>query len=133
MATLEEFGAAHEIRASVYTLIRAMRREATGHLARATNPINVNVPVLADDMRRVATVAKARLDRITAFAARNSAVFSGALAVIGVTVGQANTLKNALVAVCDHTLAASLTTAQECATEAQYVLDNVPAYDGVDD
>lgn len=129
MASLEEFGVLLQISAQTFRLVRNYRNNATGYSTRASggaNPVPLGVEMKAD-----ATAFKVRLQQLTDIATRNQSLVSGALGILGITLASANTLKNSLVAVCDHVLAATLTTTQQCIDEANFILANTPNYDGL--
>lgn len=134
MATLEEFGVLFQMTAQTFRLVRNMRNNANGYQTRAAggmDPVKLGLEMKAD-----ATAFKVRLQQLTDIAARNQGLIVNALAFLSavgsiVTLANANTLKNNLVAVCDHVLAAILTTAQQCTDEAALILANTPNYDGL--
>lgn len=129
MATLEEFGLLLEINDQLRRLVRNMRANAADYIVKAnagSNPAALGVTMKADADRFLA-----RLDTLTQAAIRNQTLVQNALAIIGVTLAQANTLKTTLVNECNHVKNATLTTAQQCIDEANHVLATAPSYDGL--
>lgn len=111
-----------------FSLIRNWRHEADRFivLAATVDPVALGVKM------KVATTAfKVRLQRVTDLVTRNQAVVQTALALEGVTLAQANTLKTTLIAAADHTLAATLTTEQQVIDEANAILAALPDWDGI--
>lgn len=126
---IEHFGILQQITAQVYSLTRNVRQNAARYIVRAN--AGVNPVALGVEMKEDATAFKVRLQQLTDIASRNQAVVQAALAIIGMTLGEANTLKNALVASANHVLAATLTTQQQCIDEANAILASVPNYEGL--
>lgn len=129
MASLEEFGVLLQITAQTFRLVRNLRNNASGYSARASsgaNPVSLGVEMKAD-----ATAFKVRLQQLTDIAVRNQTLVSNAIGILGITLAQANALKNSLVSVCDHVLASTLTTPQQCIDESAFILANTPNYDGL--
>ncbi len=127
--TLEEFGVLLQIQDQTYRLIRNMRNNANGYIARAN--AGVNPTALGVEMKADATAFKVRLQQLTDIATRNQTLVSNALGFLGITLSQANTLKTNLIATCDHVLAATLTTKQQDIDEATAILASAPNYDGL--
>jgi len=136
MATLEEFGVLLQINDQLFRLVRNMRQNANEYTSLATAidagtaPAGMTVVKLAETMKADAERFQTRLSTITQLAQRNQTLVQNALAIIGVTLASANATKNALVAVAQHTQAATLTTTNQCRTEAAYILANTPGFDG---
>lgn len=129
MATLEQFGVLLQITDQTFRLVRNVRGNATAYIARANagaDPVTLGAEMKVDADRFLE-----RLDTLTQIALRNQTMVQNALGIIGVTLAQANTLKNGLVATMNHVKAATLTTAQQCIDEATFVLGDVPNYEGL--
>lgn len=136
MATLEEFGVLCQLNDQLFRLVRNMRQNATQYTALAngidggTAPAGMTVTKLANVMKSDAVQFEGRLSTITALATRNQTLVQNALGIIGVTLASANTTKNGLVSVAQHTQAATLNNTNQCRTEADFILANTPGYDG---
>lgn len=136
MATLEEFGVLLQINDQAYRLVRNMRQNAASYTT-AANRIDggtsgtFTLARLAQGMKGDGAQFVTRLQTITDVAARNQAVVQNALAIIGVTLAEANNTKNALVAVAVHLRDATLSTTQACRDEATFILANTPTYEGL--
>ena len=70
-----------------------------------------------------------RIGWITDAVTRNQSLVADALGDMGLTLGDANNLKQTLTDAANHTKAASLTTGAEIDTEADWILANVPNYE----
>ncbi len=127
--TLEEFGVLNQITAQTFRLVRNLRNNANGYITRAN--AGANPVALGTEMKADASAFKVRLQQLTDIATRNQTLVSNALGFLGITLVQANTLKTNLVAICDHVLAATLTTAQQAIDEANAILASAPNYDGL--
>lgn len=136
MPTLEEFGVLCQLNDQLFRLVRNMRSNANYYTAVAnaidggTASAGYTAAVLGAEMKADAQQFANRLTSITQLATRNQSLVSNALAIIGVTLASANATKNSLVAVAQHTQAATLTTTQQCRDEAALILANTPGYDG---
>lgn len=129
MATLEQFGVLLQLTDQTFRLVRNYRANVAGYTASANT--NTDPVVLGILMKADADAFLARLDTMTQIAARNSAVVTAALGILGLTLAQANTLKTALIATCNHVKAATLITKQNCLDEAALILGDLPNYDGL--
>ena len=127
--TLEEFGVLLQIQSQTFRLVRNMRNNSAGYITRAN--AGMNPVTLGTEMKADATAFKVRFQQLTDIAARNQTTVSNALGFLGITLGAANTLKTNLMAICDHVLAATLTTAPQCIAEANQILTDAPNYDGL--
>lgn len=125
--SFERCGFIEQLIRNVYGLIRDMRDNANGYKSRviAGHPINV----IAETMVADADQYLVRISWVTDAVVRNQTLVSNALNDMGLTLGQANALKNNLQDVANHTKAAALTTGPEINTEADYILANVPNYE----
>lgn len=129
MATLEEFGLLLEINDQTRRLVRNMRANAADYIVKAN--ADMNPVVLGATMKADADRFLARLDTVTTAASRNLVLVTAALAIIGVTVIQANALKTTLIGECNHVKNATLSTKQQVIDEANHILSTVPSYDGL--
>jgi L-lactate permease len=136
MATLEEFGVLCQLNDQLFRLVRNMRQNAAQYTTLAnqidagTAPAGMTAAKLGAIMKGDGQQFESRLATITALATRNQTLVSNALGIIGVTLASANATKNSLVTVAQHTQAATLTTTAQCRTEATFILDNTPGFDG---
>jgi hypothetical protein len=129
MATLEEFGVLLQLQDQSFRLVRNLRANAADYIVQAnagTNPVALGATMKGDADRFLE-----RLATVTAVVSRNQTAVQNALAIIGVTLAQANTLKTTLINECNHVKAATLTTAAQCITEANHILATVPNYEGL--
>ena len=129
MATLEQFGVLCQINDQLYRLGRNLRANCQSYIDLAGR--GVPAEAIADSMHGDAVQFLRRLQGLTDAAARNQTLVQQALAIIGVTLAQANTVKNELVTACAHMRDAQLTTAQECVDEANWVIAHTTAFDGL--
>jgi len=129
MATLEQFGILIQITDQTFRLVRNMRANANDYIRAANadmSPAAIGVTMKGDSDRFLE-----RLDTLTQIAARNQTMVTNALAIVGVTIAQANTLKNSLVSTANHVKAATLTTKQQVLDEANFILTDTPGYEGL--
>lgn len=129
MATLEQFGVLLQLTDQTYRLVRNMRDNASAYITAAN--AGTDVTQLATVMQADADRFLERLAQLTSIAQRNSTLVTAALGILNLTLSDAATLKNSLVAIANHVKAATLDTAQACIDEAQHILDNAPDYDGL--
>lgn len=125
----EEFGFATHINDQVYRLVRNMRTNAKSYITMANSgidPVKVGSVMKADADRFLE-----RLATLTSAQARNQGAVARALASIGATVQELNTLKTSLINECTHVKSAALTTAQQCIDEANHILSIVPDFEGL--
>lgn len=129
MATFEQVGLVTQTIANIYGLVNNMRDNAANYKDRvaAGQPIASIRDMMVGDANQYVR----RIQWITNVVTRNQALFTNALAVWGLTLAEANSLKTTLTNVCNHTLAASLTTGAEVNTEADFQLATVPNFERV--
>jgi hypothetical protein len=136
MATLEQFGVLCQISDQTYRLVRNMRANANDYIALASKIDGGTAPgwdagKLAAVMRADANQFASRLGQLTSIAQRNQALVQSALGIIGVTLAQATTLRDSLLAIANHVIAATLVTTSDCVAEANNILASAPTYDGL--
>ena len=130
MATLEQFGVLIQLMHQSYRLARNVRANAVAYDTRAQIG-GIDHIALGVEMKGDAQLFLNRLDQVTQAVQRNSTLVSNALGIIGVTLGQANTLKTTLTTAANHVLSATLTNESEITAEAAWLLANTPDYDGL--
>lgn len=124
----ERCGLAEQLIRNVYGLVRDFRDNANAYKSQVTAGV-LTAQQIAGVMVADADRYLDRIQWITDAVVRNQALIADALGDFGLTLGQANTLKQTLMGVANHTKAASLTTGAEINTEADYILANVPNYE----
>lgn len=125
--SVERCGLFEQLIRNSYGLVRDMRDNANGYKAQviAGRTAEQIAPVMVADADRYL----ARVQWITDAVTRNQALVSDALGDLGLTLSQANTLKQTLTDAANHTKLATLTTTQQINTEADWILANVPNYE----
>lgn len=126
----ELLGISDQLLQNVFGLVRNMRDNAQGYKAQVTagQPLAGIASVMVQDADRYL----ARLQWITDLATRNLTKFDDALALKGLTrtgADGATALRDALIAVANHTKGALLTTGAQINAEADFILANVPNFD----
>lgn len=129
MPTIEQFGVLCQINDQIFRLARNMRTNASQYIGAAN--ANVDPVAIGIGMKTDASEFLRRLQQLTDIAVRNQTLVQNALGIIGVTLAQANTVKNNLAAVANHVLAATLTTKQQCIDESNAILTSADAFDGL--
>lgn len=128
MATFEQVGLCLQLIGNIYGLINNMRDNAAGYKRQVTAG-NLTAAQIATIMQGDANQYVKRINWITDLATRNLTLLTNALAALGLTVADANSLKTTLTDVCNHTLAASLNNNTQINTEADYQLANLPTFE----
>lgn len=123
MATFEQIGVVFQIVQNLYGLVADMRDNAQSYIGKASDS-NIAAIMAADANQYVR-----RINWMTDLGTRNLPVLTAALAIFGQTPSAANTFAQNLLAVANHTKAASLQSAADVTTEANYILANVPNYE----
>lgn len=126
MATFEQLRIAQQLNNIVGNMVLDIRDGAGEYklkVAAGTSSIaEVRAMMLGDANNRIALI-----NRVTALATRNLALLTAAAAIYGVTIAELNSLKTTMLSVCNHTLAATLTTDAEINTESDWILANAPS------
>lgn len=127
MASFEEAGLCDQILTNCFGLVNNMRDNANAYKSAVTagKPINGIANVMKSDSVQYLK----RMQWITDLATRNLVLFDAALATRNLTRTAALALRTTLQNVANHTGAASLTSANEINTEADFILANVPNFE----
>lgn len=124
--TFERLGLAEQIIRNAFQLTGNMRENANAYKARVT--AGQPVESIATLMQADTTQYLIRLGWFTSLANANLALLSQVLGDYGLVPSQLQSFRDNLIAVAEHTQAATLTTGQQINTEADYVLANVPNF-----
>lgn len=124
--TFERLGLADQIIANAFGLTRNMRDNAVGYKAAI---------VAGQTAEQVASVMVAdavqyirRLGWFTSLAGDNLPLLTQVLGDYGIVPANLQSFRDSLIAVAEHTEAATLTNAQQVNDEADYILANVPNF-----
>lgn len=124
--TFERLGLAEQFTRNIYQLTGNWRANATGYksqIAGGKPAAEVAATMLADAAQYLI-----RLGWITSAVQSNQTLCTRVFADYGVALSSVTALRDSLVAIAEHTQAASLTTGAEINTESDYILANVPDY-----
>lgn len=126
-ATFERIGLMFQICQNIYSLVNNMRDNAQSYKDRVATgqPLDSIAAVMQADAGEYLR----RIKWVTDATQRNQALVANALADIGLSMPDAVSLRNSLVAIAQHTQAADLSTAQGINDEADYILANAPAFE----
>ena len=124
MATFENIGLCFQLVNNVYGLVNNMRDNANSY----KQQVQLGRPLagIASIMVSDANLYLIRIQKITDLATRNMTAFTDALQALGLTVAAANSLKNTLTTVANHTISATLVSDTDINTESDFILANVP-------
>ncbi len=116
-----------QLKDNVGRMVNNMRDNANGYKAAITagrDPTATGVIMKAD-----ATLFLARIQAVVDLATRNNTKYQAALTSNGWLAADVNSLRTTLAGVCNHTVAATLTTGAQVNTEADFILANVPIFE----
>lgn len=130
MATFENVGLALQLVDNAHNLVRNMRDNANGYKRAVLGGVHT-LEQIKEVMLKDAGQYLFRLQWMTDVVARNSAGVSAALGALNLTMAEAGSLKNTLVAVAEHTTAATLNSANQINAESDYILANVPNFERI--
>ncbi len=118
-----------QLKANVGRMTTNMRDNATGYksaIALGRDAASIGVIMKAD-----ANLFLARMQTVVDLATRNNTKYQAALTSNGWPAAEVNSLRTTLGAVCDHVIAATLTTGAQVNTEADLILANVPVFERI--
>ncbi len=116
-----------QLKANVGRMVSNMRDNANGYKGAITDgkdPTATGVIMKAD-----ANLFLVRMQLVVDLATRNNTKYQAALTSNGWLAADVNALRTTLAAVCNHTIAATLTTGAQVNAEADLILANVPIFE----
>jgi len=116
-----------QLKANVGRMVNNMRDNANGYKANITAGRDATATGVI--MKADANLFLARMQWVVDLATRNNTKYQAALASNGWLAADVNSLRTTLAGVCNHTVAATLTTGAQVNTEADFILANVPIFE----
>ncbi len=124
--SFERMGLADQLTFNAYGITRNIRDNANGYKAKVM--AGVSVSAIAAEMVANAGQYIIRMGWFTTAVSNNLAAVTATLGDYGVALAGLAAFRDNIIAVSEHTQAATLTTGNQIDTEADYILANVPSY-----